>query len=116
MSEYAAQGSEGDVLKSQNAFAVLSKNGSGQLVWKGSLLYMEKGKGYMLKRKADTPVSFSYPLYYSDSQYTGSPTSASMPRRYDSHTATTMTMVARAEGVELQPGEAVLKQHHCCSA
>ena len=105
MSEYAAQGSEGDVLKSQNAFAVLSKNGSGQLVWKGSLLYMEKGKGYMLKRKADTPVSFSYPLYYSDSQYTGSPTSASMPRRYDSHTATTMTMVARAEGVELQPGD-----------
>lgn len=105
MSEYATQGSEGDVLKSQDAFAILSKNSSGQLVWKGSLHYMEQGRGYMLKRNAATPVSFSYPLYYGETYYTGVSESRKQVRLHESHTATTMTLVAKTEGVELQPGD-----------
>ena len=105
MSEYTTQASEGDVLKSQNAFAILSKNGSGQLVWKGSLLYMEQGKGYMLKRKAADPVKFLFPLYYGDTRYAGASESRSFMPRFERHTATTMNVVAKTEGVELRKGD-----------
>lgn len=105
MSEYTTQASEGDVLKSQNAFAILSKNGSGQLVWKGSLLYMEQGKGYMLKRKAADPVEFLFPLYYGDTRYAGASESRSFMPRFERHTATTMNVVAKTEGVELRKGD-----------
>ena len=105
MSEYTTQASEGDVLKSQNAFAILSKNGSGQLVWKGSLLYMEQGKGYMLKRKAADPVEFLFPLYYGDTRYAGASESRSFIPRFERHTATTMNVVAKTEGVELRKGD-----------
>ena len=50
MSEYLPYASKGDVLKSQDAFSILSPDGAGNLVWKGTLKYMETGKGYMLKR------------------------------------------------------------------
>ena len=108
MSEYTMLGSEGDVLKSQDAFAILSKNGSGQLIWKGSLLYMEQGKGYMLKRKDAKPVSFMNPLYYNDNRYAGAGDTPNMAPLFDNRTATTMTMVAKTEGVELQAGDRLM--------
>ncbi len=51
---YDAQ--KGDILKSQNTFAMFSRN-----EWVGNLKYMEANKGYMLYRSADGDVTFTYP-------------------------------------------------------
>jgi hypothetical protein len=47
---------EGDILKSQNQFAMFSGS-----EWIGNLVYMEVNKGYMLLRTAQNDVSFTYP-------------------------------------------------------
>lgn len=47
---------EGDIIKSQNQFAMFSGAG-----WIGNLVYMEANKGYMLLRTAQDDVSFVYP-------------------------------------------------------
>ncbi len=104
MSEYLAYASEGDVLKSQDAFSILSPDGSGNLVWKGTLKYMETGKGYMLRRQNDDEVNFSYPLYYSDSRYRE--TGYAAPR-HNIH-ATTMNIVAEVSGVETLAGDTLV--------
>jgi hypothetical protein len=47
---------KGDIIKSQNAFAIYSQN-----EWIGDLAYMEANKGYMLYRTATDNVDFYYP-------------------------------------------------------
>lgn len=49
--------SDGDLIKSQSAFAIYSTN----VGWKGSLTYLKVGEGYMVK--TNTPQTFSYPEY-----------------------------------------------------
>jgi hypothetical protein len=63
---------------------------------------MEAGKGYMLKRLADSEVEFYYPLYFSDNRYSGE--DQSMAPRYV-NTATTMNIVAAVEGFDTEPGD-----------
>lgn len=46
----------GDIIKSQDKFAMYSGK-----EWVGSLTYMEAGRGYMLKRVAETDTEFKYP-------------------------------------------------------
>ena len=46
-----------DVIKSQNGFAMYSKN----IGWVGSLAYLEPNKGYMIFRKDVNDVQFKYP-------------------------------------------------------
>lgn len=101
MSEYLPYASKGDVLKSQDAFSILSPDGAGNLVWKGTLKYMETGKGYMLKRLGDGEVSFAYPLYYNDSRYREA---GYVAPRHNIH-ATTMNIVAEVAGVETLSGD-----------
>ena len=99
MSNYINNGAkEGDVLKSQDAFAVLSHNTNGDLIWKGSLRYMETGKGYMLKHNGSEDLNFRYPFIFEGSRYVGSETAQV---RRNSH-ATTMNIVAVVNGVELE--------------
>ena len=104
MSQYVPDASEGDVLKSQDAFSILSRDGSGNLTWKGTLRYMEKGKGYMLKRQKDNELTFAYPLYYGDNRYSGAGNVA--PRR--NVQATTMNIVANVAGVETLDGDTLV--------
>jgi Concanavalin A-like lectin/glucanases superfamily len=52
---------EGDVIKSQNLFAIFDPI----LAWNGTLKYLEAGKGYMIKSSSDQ--LFSYPSYLSKS-------------------------------------------------
>jgi hypothetical protein len=47
---------EGDIIKSQNQFAMFSGAG-----WIGNLVYMEANRGYMLLRTSQDDVSFVYP-------------------------------------------------------
>lgn len=49
--------SEGDLIKSQNEFAIYSA----EIGWKGSLDYLDEGVGYMLK--SAKAQQFSYPIY-----------------------------------------------------
>lgn len=101
LSDYTERAQEGDVVKSQDGFAIASRTATG-LVWKGTLQYMEAGKGYMLKRLADSEVEFYYPLYFSDNRYSGE--DQSMAPRYV-NTSTTMNIVAAVEGFDTEPGD-----------
>ena len=101
LSDYTERAQEGDVVKSQDGFAIASRTATG-LVWKGTLQYMEAGKGYMLKRLADSEVEFYYPLYFSGNRYSGE--DQSMAPRYV-NTATTMNIVAAVEGFDTEPGD-----------
>jgi hypothetical protein len=101
LSDYAEKAQEGDVIKSQDAFAVACSSPNG-LIWKGSLQYMEAGKGYMLKRVANSDAEFYYPQYFSENRYSGNSTSQA-PRQVS--TATTMNIVAAVEGFETEVGD-----------
>ena len=104
MADYTDFASVGDVLKSQDAFAVVSSIDQGVVTWKGSLQYLEKDKGYMLKRLGKDEVVFFYPLYFDESRYGG--TSNYINRRADNvHTATTMNIVARVEDFDTEAND-----------
>ena len=105
MSNYINNGAmEGDVLKSQDAFAILSHNTNGDLIWKGSLNCLETGKGYMLKHNGRDSVDFRYPFLFEGSRYTGSETAQTKRNSY----ATSMNIVATVNGVELETGDRVV--------
>jgi len=106
LSDYTEQAQEGDVVKSQDGFAIASRVTSGgttSLVWKGSLQYMEAGKGYMLRRLADSEATFSYPRYYTDSRYSGSLAPARSINT--TNTIATMNIVAAVEGIDIEAGD-----------
>lgn len=105
MSVYCAEASEGDVLKSQDDFAILSRDASGNLVWKGTLRYLEANRGYMLKRTAKTDATFYYPCYYAESRYSGSRTAPRRTTLLENNSATSMNIVASVSGVELQDND-----------
>ncbi len=106
LADYTDQAQEGDVLKSQDGFAIATKTTSG-IIWKGSLQYMENGKGYMLKRLANSSVSFYYPYYYDESRYGQSKntTNSRMMSQKTVNTLSTMNIVAAVEGIETEPGD-----------
>ena len=103
LADYLEKGQVGDVVKSQDGFAIASQTATG-LAWKGNLQYLEAGKGYMIKRQADSEVKFWYPLYFDDSRYSSTSESRAQ-RRTSVNTATTMNIVAVVEGVETEAGD-----------
>ena len=103
LSDYTEKASEGDIIKSQDAFAIATRTNTG-LVWKGTLQYMEAGKGYMLKRQASDDVKFSYPVYWSDSRYTGN-NDPMVKARGSVTTLNTMNIVASVGGVQPEEGD-----------
>ena len=68
LADYYDDASEGDLIKSRDAFAVFSHAGK----WEGNLTYMQPGHGYMLRRLAPDPCTFTYYTYNSLEQGTGS--------------------------------------------
>ena len=103
LADYLEQAQVGDVVKSQGGFAIASQSATG-LVWKGSLQYLEAGKGYMIKRLGNDEVKFSYPMYFNDNRYSGTSNSRAA-KRSAVNTATTMNMVAAVKGVEVEAGD-----------
>ena len=102
LADYTEKAQVGDVVKSQDGFAIASQTSTG-LVWKGSLQYLEVGKGYMMKRLAADEVQFLYPLYLNDSRYSSNNETRAMTRAVGS--ATTMNIVAAVDGVEIEAGD-----------
>lgn len=104
MAEYADQGSEGDIIKSQSEFAVLTVDAYGDKEWKGTLKYLRAGEGYMLKRNANIQITFNYPYYTTTSRYGGDGQASASPI-FQNISGTSMTVVATAGGVDVQPGD-----------
>lgn len=104
LADYTDKASEGDIIKSQSEFAILTKDATGNKSWKGTLEFMRTGEGYMLKRNADNKVTFSYPLYTGDNRYNMT-TMAQQAPAFQNVSGSSMTVVAMADGVEVQPGD-----------
>ena len=102
LADYFDEAEDGDIVKSQTAFAIFSSDGAGSGDWKGDLKYMKPGEGYMLYRKNSGEAKFVYPFY--DANETFFEESGSTATAYSSN----MTLTAIAEGIELQEGDKVI--------
>ena len=110
LSDYYDNAQEGDVIKSHTEFAYFSKSGNvGR--WRGSLQYMKPGEGYMLLRKGNDDVSFTYPYYEmgTSSSENGAKaarlTSSNEARSAVRKTRSTMTLSATVENFEMEDGD-----------
>ena len=105
LADYSGRGSEGDIIKSQSEFAVLSLDASGVPTWKGTLKYLCTGEGYMLRHQGDDVISFSYPSYSGNTRYASDARRAPLMRN---NAATSMNMIAAVEGVEPEEGDVIV--------
>ncbi len=103
LADYTDQAANGDIIKSQSEFAVLTVDANGNKMWRGTLQNMRAGEGYMLKRNAPDDVSFTYPDYY-NSRYSGNARVLTTPL-LTNVSATSMTVVAVADGIDIQEGD-----------
>ena len=110
LSDYYDNAQEGDVIKSHTEFAYFSKSGNvGR--WRGSLQYMKPGEGYMMLRKGNDDVSFTYPYYEmgTSSSENGAKaarlTSSNEARSAVLKTRSTMTLSATVENFEMKDGD-----------
>ena len=113
LSDYTDFASDGDIIKSQDEFAVLNVIGENR-IWKGTLKYLNTGCGYMIKRNATDERTFYYPFYGSLSRYSGTKTptrAAATPPLFSNNTASNMNVIAVTEGVELQEGDRLVAYH-----
>ena len=104
LADFYSYAQEGDVIKSQEEFAMFTKGAYEKGEWVGSLKYMEPGEGYMLKSNGKDTVQFFYPYHEPGSTFIS--TSQKAPHKRASHTyPTTMTMAAKVTGVTLEEGD-----------
>ncbi len=104
LADYTDKASEGDIIKSQSEFAVLTVDAQGNKQWRGSLEFMRVGQGYMLKRNAASVADFKYPTYFNPSRYASGVKAMHAPL-YENNAATSMTVVAVADGITTEPGD-----------
>ena len=106
MSDYTERGTEGDIIKSQDAFAILTVDANNNRSWKGNLTHLQIGQGYMIKSGADEPLKFLYPIYSGNTRYSGEENNTRQAAPlFHNATANTMNVIAQAVGVETQQGD-----------
>lgn len=110
LTDYTDNASEGDIIKSQDEFAVLNVI-NGVKLWKGTLKYLRAGEGYMIKRQAMDEYNFGYPDYGSSSRYAGPDASGSRALLFDNDMASNMNVIAVTDGVELKAGDRLVAYH-----
>lgn len=89
----------GDVIKSQDAFATYSTTNG----WEGDLTTLTVGRGYMLKRGANaSQVSFTYPVE-SPGSSVKAPASAKSYRYADN-----MNIIGEVEGISVEDGDSLV--------
>ena len=92
---YDAQ--KGDIVKSQNSFAMYSQN-----EWVGNLGYLEANKGYMLYRTAANNVTFIYPSVSGALSNLRSATNDNASEKYTNNNfAENMSVVATTENLQV---------------
>ena len=107
LAEYTDKARAGDIIKNQDEFSMLTVDSYGNKVWKGTLKYMRSGEGYMIKYNGTDSIEFSYPTYYGESRYRESSQSQQLTSAFRNTSATSMTVVATALGVDVQPGDVI---------
>ena len=105
LAEYTDRGTAGDIIKSQDEFAVLVEDAAGNRTWKGSLTHLSVGQGYMLKHVGNNSLTFNYPNYNGGLVFIDSPVGAPL---FENTTGNSMNIVARTQGVEVQQGDRML--------
>ena len=110
LTDYTDNASEGDIIKSQDEFAVLNVI-NGVKLWKGTLKYLRAGEGYMIKRQAMDEYNFGYPDYGSSSRYAGPDASGSRALLFDNDMASNMNVIAVTDGIELKAGDRLVAYH-----
>ncbi|MBQ5980665.1 MAG: hypothetical protein IJL54_00640 [Prevotella sp.] len=104
LTEYNNIANEGDLIKCRELFAMYTKS-NGSSYWMGTLKYMRPGEGYMLHRNGGGKGSFTYPFYESGSTYFETSLKA---RSRAPQYASTMSMVAVADGIELEEDDKLI--------
>lgn len=107
LADYTANASVGDIIKSQNEFSMLVEDTQGNRMWKGTLTHLTSGQGYMLKHLGSNGVLFYYPSYEGISRY-GNVKNQNRAARYENTTGSSMNIVARTAGVDLQEGDCLV--------
>ena len=104
LADYTDQASEGDIIKSQSEFAVLTVDAQGNKQWQGTLEHMCAGQGYMLMRSAPDQVQFRYPTYYGQSRYASKAYTMRSPL-YENRSGSSMTVVAMTDAISVEEGD-----------
>ena len=108
LSDYYDDAEPGDVIKSHTEFAYFTKAGNTGR-WRGSLQYMKPGEGYMLLRKGDDTVSFTYPYYDLSSNFREDWTTSKVQgSRFKVQGRTTMSVSAVVEGFDVEEGDVLV--------
>lgn len=109
LGDYTDQADEGDLIKSEDQFAVLSVDAGNNKRWEGSLSFMKSGMGYMLLRSSSEPAQFEYPRYTSANRYTGALKAAlSDDDAYNTGSATNMCVIASVEGLDIAESDVLV--------
>ena len=108
LAEYWSFAKDGDIIKSQDEFAQFYEGADGATAWMGSLKYMKPGEGYMLYRQKKGEVTFYYPYYEPGSTFIDN---SGLSQRRSIAYRSTMTVVAKAIGVEVEEGDKLVAEH-----
>ncbi len=106
LADYLDYAEDGDVVKSKTEFAMFTVGANGSRQWKGNLIYMKPGEGYMLYRKQKTEAKFTYP--YFDANATLFDDAGSGTTQFVAPYAANMTLTAQALGLELEEGDLLM--------
>ena len=106
LADYLDEAEDGDVVKSKTEFAMFYEGTKGSYEWKGNLKYMKPGEGYMIYRKRENKTSFIYPYFDANATFFEETTSTKV-KRFNAY-SNSMSLVATAEGIELQKGDKLL--------
>ena len=106
LADYLDELEDGDVVKSKNEFAMFYQAADGSSEWKGNLKYMKPGEGYMLYRKHAGETSFIYPYFEANTAFFFDFAEQKV-KRFNAYNGN-MSLVAVADGVELQKGDRLL--------
>ena len=91
---------DGDVIKSQDAFATYSMTNG----WEGDLTMLTVGRGYMLRRGANTSqTTFTYPT-----EAYSSPTKVAAAPARSYRYADNMNIVGEVEGISVEDGDSLV--------
>ena len=106
LADYLDELEDGDVVKSKNEFAMFYQAADGSSEWKGNLKYMKPGEGYMLYRKHAGETSFIYPYFEANTAFFFDFAEQNV-KRFNTYNGN-MSLVAVADGIELQKGDRLL--------
>ena len=103
LASYYDDANDGDIIKSQDEFAIFTVHADGQRRWEGNLEYMRPGEGYVFKRNSDEPAMLVYPYVEPGSSFYAT----NEPEYANSHSGS-MALVAKVTGFDFEEGDCLV--------